>query len=518
MATSIQYTRGSAFGSGRLGKFAREENIFRIVKNREGVKLLLAMVADESGAFPGGNHASSMAADMVGEFFKSDMFLNLKRGESDKLVSEGLQELFNRINTVIYSQGIKEGQHVKLSMSLALMVEDTLHCCHIGTGRILLMQGNNQDQISQDNSWLSRAIKEGRFTVDRAMQIPPQDKIPFLGMEGSVQCQFVKKHVNTGESVAVFSDGIGEFIPNSEVAIIFNSANSQDEACERLVDLAKERGLSDNATILSFTVEAAREQKEEQEFDEEAPQEKNKEKRGFGCNLLYFLTVLILLGAMTVGSYIGLKNADKLFKTLFSSPAKPKATGKKIDPDLIETGKNYLVKKEETAALNFFRLNGRKLDPAVSRFEINDANNRLEILPIMSKGTYWVELKINSKNYYEIYEGASRNKVNVFEDNVKLYLTKGAAATLRPDEIHGVTSVRVSGLGSPLRISFSKQNMILLVKTSLPQTLPTDNKKGVKGGKETGTDKDNKDKTDDIQKKVKEKDEEKDDDQGDQLK
>ena len=74
-----------------------------------------------------------------------------------------------------------------------------------------------------------------------------------------------------------------------------------------------------------------------------------------------------------------------------------------------------------------------------------------------------MSIKINAKDFYRVFENSSRNNVQIYKDDAYIYLTKGSVATINPDEAQGIAEILVTGLGSPLKISFEKQNMIFKI-------------------------------------------------------
>ncbi len=89
----------------------------------------------------------------------------------------------------------------------------------------------------------------------------------------------------------------------------------------------------------------------------------------------------------------------------------------------------------------------------------------MEILPeLEDKELFSITINLNSKNYYDVYEGSTRNIIRLYEDNTKIFLTKGAVAKIYPEVSLGVSSIKVEGLVSPVEISFQKQNIIVKVE------------------------------------------------------
>lgn len=481
---AYRYIRGQATGSGRRSQLSRDESLSKLIKNREGNRILLAAVADCTRAFPSGTFPSSIAIDMVRDYFNSEYILDLNKNETDENICATIRDLFDRINTVLYSQGISEGQAEKASLSVVLIIGEMLYAGHVGTGKILLMEETSPIQLTQENAWLE-ALKQGKFATEMGAQPPVEEETPLLGTEGKVPVQLMKEDLELGDRVAVLTDGIGEYIPNQEILVLLKSTRNISDACKRLTAIALERGLLDNGTILAVHIDPTRERDEV--FDQPVVELKPKEKKSSGCGGFYLIVILLLLSVIAGGSYIGYEHAKVLWKNLTAPFTQPIPTETTPEPEFTKAGSFYMAVEKDSALLSILRLNSTKMDPSQENFELTEAYNQVEILPTLAKGTYTLEIKINNKNFYEVHESSSRNKIAIFADNIKIYLTKGALATLIPNETNGVTHLKVSGLGSPSLISFPKEN--IMVKATLdpiPEpTKPAEKGKKKPAGKET---------------------------------
>jgi PPM family protein phosphatase len=455
MASSSYYDYASSSTSGRLSKFARDEFLVKDTVEKDGVSRLVAAVADDSLPFPGGSHASTIAVTMIEEFFDLDLTAGADNTAQGKHIGDGVADLFDQINRMVCSQGIKEGQMSKLALTTVFVVENRMYAGHVGTGKILYFSGNSMEQLSQDHTWLSRAMKEGGMTVDAALQTDSSKmNIPIMGIDLHPESQFFGKNLKNGDKVAVFSDGIGDFFPNQEIQLILNSEDSIQDACDKIVKLARERGLVDNASIIIFTFK---------DDKKGAKKRKNAVKKGASCGSVYFLIILFLIGFIALGSFVLYKYANKFMENFTASTPAPIPVPIAMDPRLTGASQFFIVKDSETCELSIFRLNGIKLDITKEKLEVREAYNRLDVLPVLAGRTFSLALKINSKDSYEVHEGSSRLGLQIDGKKAKILLTKGAVAEIHAGDNKGVTSIEMYNLDSPVSISFARQNMILKV-------------------------------------------------------
>ncbi len=285
MGLQIFFKEGSFQGQGKLGKFSKDSLIITKKKNKFGVECILAAVADDSGPFPDGSHASEIAINMLSEFFNSPLFTNLKSSEQNPQIEERFRDLFHRINHLVYMRGLQDGQLVKLSVSAVISVEDQMYICHIGTGSILKIEGKKAHRLV--GGWNAEPILQ-KESLNKIFTSVPN----VMGLGEKINPEFVMSVLNPSDTVVIFTDGIGEFIPDEEIKVIFNSVDTLQGACNRLVSISKERGLKDNASIVAFSMEKGKADTSKEIGD--IVDEEHK-KRGCSCSALYIGIVSFLL-------------------------------------------------------------------------------------------------------------------------------------------------------------------------------------------------------------------------------
>jgi hypothetical protein len=126
-------------------------------------------------------------------------------------------------------------------------------------------------------------------------------------------------------------------------------------------------------------------------------------------------------------------------------------------------GVPMVVLDKECMPLNIFRINGDKMDPAQLKYEITKDLNELELFPAMNKGSFNLSMKVATRESFQVLEGSSRNSILITGDKIEIHLTKGAYATIKPDGGGGtgIALITMTGMGSPIIITYTKENMIL---------------------------------------------------------
>src|SRR5262245_526475 len=71
-----------------------------------------------------------------------------------------------------------------------------------------------------------------------------------VGAHEEIEVDLKRHRIKPGDSIVLCSDGLWELVLEYEMAEIINSSSSPQEATERLVALANERGGHDNISVI----------------------------------------------------------------------------------------------------------------------------------------------------------------------------------------------------------------------------------------------------------------------------
>lgn len=448
------YNGSSSTESGKAGKFSRDASAFKKTTNKKGKQILMAVVADDSQPFANGEHPGEIAVNITKDFFATEVFMEIKSEKDYSGVESAIKGLMNFINTTIYTRAQREGIRIGVSMSAVFVVEETMYVAHVGSGRVLRIRGNEITQFTKEQSWFSMAMKERGMTVTEALSSSGVEETRLLGEEPAIQFDLRIDNLKTDDVVVLCTDGISEFIPNQEIKVILDSMDNLDTACSRLTTISKERGLKDHSTIIIFKYYESREAHKKSVGE---IIEKEEEKKG-GCSTIYYFLLFFLLFIIVTALYLGYRSAEKI-KYHVLKPTKTKTPIKHVaeEPE-IPTATTYIELEDNGMPISIFRLNKLKIDPKKQHYEITGERNEMEVLPKFHKGTFNITITTNPKDSYKIFDGNTRNTIRIYEDNTKVYITRGCVVTFRPEVEGGVSKIQLSGLGSPVYIHFGKES------------------------------------------------------------
>ncbi len=206
------------------------------------------LVADGMGGVKGGAIASQLAVATAKESF----------GRLSALDSGSIQEVVAFANQTIYQRGQSEpGLESMGTTFVALGFTGTLlYVVNVGDSRAYRFRGGRVRQLTEDHTLVRELLRSGAITPDQAKNHPVSHMLTrSLGPTPEVQCDCVVTPDGParGDVYLLCSDGLYNLVKETELLSIV-SENSLDDAVQKLIDLANERGGTDNITVILVRV------------------------------------------------------------------------------------------------------------------------------------------------------------------------------------------------------------------------------------------------------------------------
>lgn len=205
-------------------------------------------VADGMAGYAGGGIASRRVLDDFGQMFKVVMGRNQQEW-IERAVT------FSNENLLQYAQLHPELSDMGTTLSLLSLMENKACICNIGDSRIYLIRNGTITQLSDDNTVVNELLKQGLISEDEVENHPKKHALTHvIGREFICDNRFIANFISEpGDVFVLCTDGLTNHVCNSEI-LAMASTYTSEEACTKLVELAKQRGGSDNITIQIISV------------------------------------------------------------------------------------------------------------------------------------------------------------------------------------------------------------------------------------------------------------------------
>jgi protein phosphatase len=209
------------------------------------------MVADGMGGHAGGQEASRLAIEAMYAHFE-------RFWEAEDSSHDLLEQSFLKANQAIVQdqKAHPERQDMGTTAVAMLFRQDQVWCAHVGDSRLYRLRGAKLDRLTQDHTWIARAVEAGALTQDQARVHPMRHVLAqCLGREEGCEIEIQHVEGRGGDRFMLCSDGLTEELTDLLIANHLKSIRSCDMAASSLVNSAKEHGGRDNITVIIVAID-----------------------------------------------------------------------------------------------------------------------------------------------------------------------------------------------------------------------------------------------------------------------
>ena len=204
------------------------------------------LVADGMGGHAGGQEASRLATDTIREYLETHWSFPAK---SHQLLEDALLKANHAI--LKDQRDHPERSDMGTTVVVVLFRDDQPSCAHVGDSRLYRLRGSRLDQITEDHTWVRRALKSGELTTDQARLHPWRHILSkCLGRDDVRQIDVQTFELEPNDRLILCSDGLTEELSDHLIAFHLKSIRACDQAASALVNAAKGKGGRDNITIV----------------------------------------------------------------------------------------------------------------------------------------------------------------------------------------------------------------------------------------------------------------------------
>jgi protein phosphatase len=137
----------------------------------------------------------------------------------------------------------------------ALWCGDTVSIAHVGDSRIYLIRRHQIQQLTTDHSLVMEEVRSGLMSMEEARYSGIQNIIlRALGAEDTVQPDLATIPVESQDMLLLTTDGLVRHVEDARILELVESASTLEEACDLLIQSAKDAGGNDNVTCLMIRV------------------------------------------------------------------------------------------------------------------------------------------------------------------------------------------------------------------------------------------------------------------------
>lgn len=245
------YTIGACTDRGKRKNV--NEDAFGYLPPEKGLrhpKGLLIALADGMGGRAGGDQASRIAVDRVLEVFYQDGSNN---------IPASLERAFHAANRSVIETGNKDTrvQGMATTLTAAVLLDSRLYHAHVGDSRAYVVEAKGIRCLTKDHTFVASLVRAGAITSDQARTHPQRNLLTqAIGASEEIRIDLSLKpyRLENRSSILLCCDGLYKDLTDIEILEVIRKSSDAQSACETLIDMANDRGGTDNITAVLVQV------------------------------------------------------------------------------------------------------------------------------------------------------------------------------------------------------------------------------------------------------------------------
>ena len=214
---------------------------------------LLCVVCDGMGGAKSGNIASTLAVDV----FVEEVRRTWTPGITLQKLEQMLRGAVKLANFTVYDQAQQFEEFAGMGTTLvaALIHGQRVTVVNVGDSRAYKVDSDGIRQVTRDHSLVQMMVDRGELSPEVARTYPGKNFITrAIGTESMVECDLYHLDVRKGDYLLLCSDGLSNTMDEQEMLFEIVHGVKKQHCCQRLLNIAKNRGAPDNVTSILIMI------------------------------------------------------------------------------------------------------------------------------------------------------------------------------------------------------------------------------------------------------------------------
>ena len=211
----------------------------------------LLVVADGMGGHAKGEVASKIALSRI--WVESFSKIAVPELFSETSLSSVLEKGINKANEDILEHTSKnpEASGMGTTSVCAIVAGNAVTLANVGDSRAYVISDNEIRQETKDDSLVQELVDKGDITKDEARDHPRKNEITkAVGISSSLESAIKTVQLKNDESLLLCCDGVTAHLSDDDIKKIVQETPDPQHACKKIVDMANDRGGSDNISLI----------------------------------------------------------------------------------------------------------------------------------------------------------------------------------------------------------------------------------------------------------------------------
>lgn len=143
------------------------------------------------------------------------------------------------------------------TLTAALVQGGLAYIAQIGHSRAYLIRDDHARQITTDQTLAQALLDRGAINPDNIRSVHRNALTQALGTSPVVRVAVIAVEIWSDDHLLICSNGLSNKVASDEISLVIQQSANLTDACERLIEIANERGGEDNITVMLARISAA---------------------------------------------------------------------------------------------------------------------------------------------------------------------------------------------------------------------------------------------------------------------
>ena len=214
------------------------------------------LVADGVGGAADGSEAARLATETITHYATTTLrtYHAAAGSRDEQQFLDALRKAALEAHAAVRAQAAQreDQRQMATTLTLAIAVYPSAYVVQVGDSRCYIFSGNTLRQVTRDQTIGQQLVDDGLLPRDR-LRHSPYSNILASAIGGDEAKPEVTRIDITERGCVVFlcSDGLTKHVSDGEIESHLRAMQSSEQVCRTLLELALQRGGSDNITIVA---------------------------------------------------------------------------------------------------------------------------------------------------------------------------------------------------------------------------------------------------------------------------
>lgn len=219
--------------------------------NSKSTQFFLLVVADGMGGHAKGEEASKIALNTISKTVIPKLLSGTPLTELLKVgIQNANQDILDHIDKNPETSGMGT------TSVCAIVQGNEVYLANVGDSRAYVISVDEIRRVTKDHSYVQELVDSGEISEKESRKHPKKNVITkAVGIMSSVEPDMMRLTLDPEESLLLCCDGVIAHLDDDDIHKIINDSDDPQNACQKIIDLANERGGSDNISLILLSSE-----------------------------------------------------------------------------------------------------------------------------------------------------------------------------------------------------------------------------------------------------------------------